>query len=622
MNKITQALLAIVILLLISFLTLSPVLQNGWTNWDDKAYVLENEHIRDASLDNLLQLLKPENKTMDTYTPLTLVSFALEYSLVQYQPFLYHLDNLILHLLNILLVFFITKKLGVNIRIAFFVALLFGIHPMHVESVAWITERKDTLFAFFFLSSILSYQSYIGKNEDNHWYKTPVYWISVLLFILSMLSKPQAACLPVALLLFDWHQKEKLSNHAFINKIPFLVIAFFFGILALDQMIPSAGNHSLWDKTVLSSYATWLYLQKFFYPIPVSAHYPFPRQGDEGYPLMVYLSFFAVLVLSLVILFRAKKNKSLFFGYFFFLITLGLTLHFIKVNSGIIYDRFTYIPYIGLLFPLGIALDKWFKASKVVMGILTLCIIGSCVLISFDRCYDWKDSLTLWNATVEDVPESYMAYGMRANYWSEKGDKKKALRDYITCTEKNPKFASCQNNAGLILLQNQQFEESIPYFDRAHKNDPVTQWQALLNRAIANDALGNYDKAFADINIVLDKQPDNPMPRIFHAVLSEKLGRLDDALQDYNLLMSKEPNNAGLFNSRGLVFFKSGKVKEALDDYNRALALNPNYGEVYYRRSKVYFYLQLTNEAKIDAQKAQQLGFNVPIQYLQQLQLN
>lgn len=619
-KRVWQPIVAIVALLVISFITLSPVLQNGFTNWDDKAYVTENTLIRDASTDGLLKLFLPENKTMDTYTPLTLVSFALEYSLVGLSPFLYHLDNLILHLLNILLVFLIIKKLGVNIRVAFFVALLFGIHPMHVESVAWVTERKDTLFGLFFLGSILSYQYFIDKEKE--WYKSPSFWLAIFLFILSMLSKPQATCLPVVLLLFDWYQKEKLNLKDFINKIPFLLIAFFFGILALNEMIPSTGNHSLWDKTVLSSYATLLYLQKLFYPIPVSAHYPFPGQGGEGYPIMVYLSFFISLAFSLVVLFRAKKNKNLFFGYFFFLITLGLTLHFIKVNSAIIYDRFTYISYIGLFFAIGVLLDKWFQTSKTPTIAVFLLITTSSVFISYSRTKDWKDSRTLWNATIKDCPESFMAYGMRANYYREQGNTPKALQDYITCADKNPQFSDCHNNAGLILSQKGEFERAIEYFTKAYQIDTSFYWHALFNRAIAYDAIGNYEQAISDINSVIKRAPDKPIYRIFHAVVSEKMGKLEDALRDYNLLMSKEPNNAGLYNSRGLVHFKSGNAEQALSDYNQAILFNPNYAEAFYRRSKVYFYLQQFDHAQSDAQKAEELGFNINENYLKQLQEN
>lgn len=615
--------IAVAILLLVSFITLAPVLQNGWTNWDDNSYIVNNQLVRDSSFDGLAKLFLPSNKTMDTYTPLTLVSFALEYSMVGLDPFLYHLDNLILHLLNILLVFFIIKKMGGNIRVAFFVALLFGIHPMHVESVAWVTERKDTLFAFFFLLSILSYQNLLEKREGGHGVvqllKEPFFWVSILSFTLSMLSKPQAACLPVVLLLFDWYKQEKISLQSIVAKLPFFAIALFFSLLALNEMMPSAGNHGVWDRILLSSYATLLYLKKLFIPLPISAHYPFPGEGEAGYPIIVYLSFFLLLVAVIVILIRVKRNKNLFFGSAFFLITLALTLHMIKVNSAIVYDRFTYISYIGLFFSIGVLLDKWFEKSKVVIGVFCLLVFGSSAFISHSRCYDWKDSKTLWNSTLEAYPNSHMAYGMRANYWMEKDQTAKALQDYITCTEKKADFPDCQNNAGLLLSQNGEFAESIPYFTKAIETDS-TYWSAWFNRAVAYYNLELNNQAISDASMAVNLNPEKEMGIILHAVISEKTDRLDEALKDYDLLISKDPYNAGLYNSRGLIIFKMGNTQEALNDYNRAIKLNPQLAEAYYRRSKLYFYNQQVNLALIDAKKAQELGYIVPENYLSQLQ--
>lgn len=615
--------MAPIILLLLCFWALHPVLQNGWTNWDDKVYITENPLIRDASLSNLGKLFLPENKTMDTYTPLTLVSFALEYSFVELDPFLYHLDNLILHFLNILLVFFIIRILSphLHFRVAFFVAFLFGTHPMHVESVAWVTERKDTLFGFFFLLAILFYQLSQRKGRERTAFKSFYYWLAILGFILSMLSKPQAACLPVVLLLFDWYKWEKLNLKLILEKLPFFAIALFFGLLAMNQMMPSAGYHSLWDRILLSSYATFLYIQKLFVPIPVSAHYPFPEIIDGKYPLIVYLSLAILLIVTVVITLRRKKNRNLFFGFAFFIITLGFTLHFIKVNSAIIYDRFTYISYIGLFLPIFILLNNWLETSKmavskIIVSLLFLFIMASYPYVSYLRTQEWKDSFTLWESTIRTHPHSHMAYGKRADYWLKQDNHEKALRDYITCTEKKPDFPECQNNAGLLLYQSGRLLDAMPYFDRAIEADS-TFWRAWLNRALLCEDLRLFNRTIDDVNQALKLKPDLTTALMLRAIASEKMGKLEDALQDYNLLLSKEPNNAGLFTSRGLIHFKLGNPDKGLIDYNRAILLNPRYANAYYRRSKLYFYRRQFNLAMADALKAQELGFDVHQSYFE-----
>lgn len=609
--------MAIVLLVGIGFLVLYPVLQNGFTNWDDEDYITQNPLIRDASWEGLGKLFLPENKTMDTYTPLTLVSFALEYSVVGLEPFLYHLDNLLLHLFNIILVFLIIGRLS-NIRVAFLVALLFGIHPMHVESVAWVTERKDTLFALFFLLAIYSYQLLQDKSRAETVFKDPFYWLSILWFILSMFSKPQAVCLPVVLLLIDWYRWHKFNLKLILEKLPFFAIALFFGLLAVDQMMPSAGNHGLWDRLVLSSYATVLYIQKLFIPWPVSAHYPFPVEENGWYSIGVYLSMVGLALLTFFIFWKRKQYRVLFFGFFFFLVTLGLTLHFIKVNSAIIYDRFTYVSYIGLFFPMALLLERWFERSKAVVGIPCLAIIAALGFISHQRTKDWTDSLTLWESAIKAYPESHMAYGMRANYYLGQNLKRQALLDYITCAEKKPDFPECQNNAGLLLMQKGDYTQAIPYFNRTLEIDS-TYWRAWANRAIAYENLRLYDRAIADANQAKKLMPNVVMVLIIHAVVSEKMGRLEDALEDYNLLIDGEPDNAGLLTSRGLIHFKIGNAEQALADYNLAIILNPRYGDAYYRRSKLYFYQQQVGLALADALKAQELGANLPDNYIEQL---
>lgn len=185
--------LTLIIVTLISF---SPVLENTFVNWDDPSYVTNNQQIRDLSLDQLFAWFEPAGMT--TYPPLVMISFSLEYWLIELDPRFYHLDNLLLHLLNVLLVFWMIWLLAENKVVAFLTALLFSIHPMHVESVAWITERKDVLFSVFYLGAAVSYLYYCMD------FKYKFYGLSLVLFALSLSSKPQAVTLPILLLLLDY----------------------------------------------------------------------------------------------------------------------------------------------------------------------------------------------------------------------------------------------------------------------------------------------------------------------------------------------------------------------------------------------------------------------------------
>ena len=205
----------------VTILVLHPVLSGDWVNWDDPIYVLQNNFIHDFSFSGLLELFNPANRVLDTYTPLTLVSFAIDYRLAQDSPYWYHAVNLILHLINVYLVYKFTIQISKRKEVAFFVSVLFGIHPLHVESVAWISERKDVLYSFFFLLSSIQFTKFVESELRDR----VAYIYSLLLALLSILAKPLGVALPLVfcliLFLFDWHKDRK----ARISILPFLIIA-------------------------------------------------------------------------------------------------------------------------------------------------------------------------------------------------------------------------------------------------------------------------------------------------------------------------------------------------------------------------------------------------------------
>ena len=215
------------IAIVITGIAFCPSLINGWTNWDDEVYVLNNENIREFSWSQIKYWFTEYHH--GNYHPLTMISYMVEYSIAELDPIIYHLTNYLLHLLNTGLVFFFIFKLIARKDVALITAILFGVHPMHVESVAWISERKDLLYTAFYLGSILVYLSY---KQSPDWKK---YNIILLLFLGSLLSKSAAVVLPVVLLLIDYFQERKLTKRLLLEKIPLFVLSIVFGILAIKS---------------------------------------------------------------------------------------------------------------------------------------------------------------------------------------------------------------------------------------------------------------------------------------------------------------------------------------------------------------------------------------------------
>jgi len=213
--------LVILLVLIVTALVFSGSLALDWTNWDDDLLIYENRLVKEGTINEIFT--KPAD--YNTYNPLVIISFALEWKLVKDAPFLYHLDNLLLHLLCTLLALLFFHRMGLSILWSGFAALLFGIHPMRVESVAWVTERKDLLYGFFCLAALLTYIHYIvsGKNKQ--------LLLVFIFFVLSLLSKGQAVSLPFALILLDWYFKRKIDRKAIMEKVVFFTVSLITGLM-------------------------------------------------------------------------------------------------------------------------------------------------------------------------------------------------------------------------------------------------------------------------------------------------------------------------------------------------------------------------------------------------------
>jgi hypothetical protein len=330
-----------------------PAFHAGFVNWDDDDYVVKNFLIRDLS--NLKALIT--TPVQGNYHPLTMISLAINYAISELDPSSYHLFNIVLHLLNVLLVFRLVFQLSKeNTLIAFTCALLFGVHPMHVESVAWVSERKDVVFTFFFLLGLMSYLKYSDANSNNEksGASSRYYVLSLLFLVLSLSAKPAAVVFPVLLLCFDFLRGRKFALKLIIEKIPYFILALVFGLLTMQaQKTIGAtgieGFYSFGSRMFFGFYGYMMYFVKLIAPFDLAAFIPYPAV-NQSLPI-AYLISPLFFLLTLVLCIRTwKKYREITFAFAFYLVNLILVLQFIPVGSAIIADRYTYVPYIGILY--------------------------------------------------------------------------------------------------------------------------------------------------------------------------------------------------------------------------------------------------------------------------------
>lgn len=560
LNKFDNKAIYPIFLLVLVLIVMSPALQNGFVNWDDELYITKNEVIKQVPFSNLAEIFT--HKMNNFSVPLTLLSFQIEYYFFGLNPFPYHLNNLLLHLANVILMYFFVKILLLSVRTqttaAFFVALLFGIHPMNVESVAWATERKDLLYTFFTLLALLQYL-YASQNEiitNIHQLKSKHYWLSILFFVLSILSKPQAIFFPVLLLLIDyWKQVDNqaiwrvLSPKKLIFKLPYFVISFLAGLYLLlnvgTRVSEKTLDYGFFDRFLFSCYQVCLYLVKFFFPFNLNNFYEYPIQTNGFYPFIFYVAPFVLIGFLSFVLWKFRTNKLVVFGLLFYFANIFIFLQLFSVNTAIAYERFNYLAYNGLFLIGVLSLQKIKLSDYAKAGLLAYLMLFG--VLSFQRCKIWKNDVIFFADMAKKNPNDIIANSI-------------ALK-----------------NIGDALMERQLLPEAIEKFTQSMSKD-ATYEQAYLGRGYAYFVSKRYKEAISDYNkfLSLPSTPKSKMQALFNrGTCLMNLRNYPQAIVDFDLLIQTDQNYISAYLNRAFCLVKLGKAEQAAADYKRVLAVEP-----------------------------------------------
>lgn len=394
-------LLANLFIISITFISFYPSLSNGWTSWDDNQYVSDNPVVKNISVLNIKEVFTKHY--IGSYLPLTMISYMIDFQIGEFDPMVYHRTNLLFHLINSCLAFWLVYLLSGNIIAALVVGVLFGIHPMRVESVAWISGRKDVLSMFFFLLSSISYL-YFVKLKYEKWLL-----ISFCLFVCAILSKIIVLTFPMILLLFDYHLHRPYSKSIVIEKIPFFLVSVAFSIIGYVAQLHGHAikqDTNVIDGFVVSFHGIVFYLEKYILPVNLSGFYPYPAELPLGFYLYA-----AIFIVIYIFVLAWSKNALLKFSFLFFVISLLPVLQFIRFSHIFAADRFTYFAYIGLFYPTAILFASgWEKANKKILTGLALFVVVGLSIVTWERCLVWKDTQTFWNDVLQNYPHALESY--------------------------------------------------------------------------------------------------------------------------------------------------------------------------------------------------------------------
>ena len=625
-------------LLLVTLGTFWPVLKHEFVKYDDGFYVTENPHVTGGiTLQSVVWAFTQPHSYM--WHPVTSLSHLLDCELFGLNPFGHHLTSLLLHIANVLLLFFVLKKLTGAVWPSAFVAAVFGVHPLQVESVAWVAERKNVLSAFFWMLTIAAYIRFAERPSIGR------YSLVVLTFSLGLMAKPVVVTLPCVLLLLDYWPLQRLQSilrplgtakdewhrqlsfwRLLAEKIPLFILTAV--VSAITYIVQQGGGAvvelesipvSYRSANAVISYAT--YIEKIIWPSGLAVFYPHPVSNFSMTHLFVSLTLLAAISAFCIYFFRSRKY--LIIGWLWFLGALVPVIGLVQAGGQARADRYMYIPMVGLLIMVawgaGELVAKW-RRRGVVSALLAVVIVSAEMVCASLQLRHWQDSMTLFRHTFSVTRDNYIMRNNYANFLSELGRVDEAIEHYNKCLQIRSDFPHAHNNLGIALATKGRIDEAIVHFEKAieaaksQKSSPYlppfladahhnlakalrTQKrfeealehyaEALKLRPNNVDTLRGFGLALAELkrfdesikcyNRILELEPGNVSAHELLGLALASQGKVDEAIEQFRIMLSQQPDDVEMYCNLGILLEQQGKTDEAIKQYRLAIEVNPNY---------------------------------------------
>jgi tetratricopeptide (TPR) repeat protein len=598
------------VLAAITFAVFGQTTGFGFVNFDDGFYVYHNAKVAGGlSLKGLGWVFT--HADCNLYHPLTMLSLMGDYQFHRLHAGGYHLTNVLLHTASVILLFLILRQMTGALWRSAFVAAVFAIHPLRVESVAWVAERKDVLATLFCMVTLGAYVRYVRKPDS-----LARYLMVAAAFVLALLSKPTVVTLPFVLLLLDYwplrrfEQPRKLSRLV-LEKIPLLALAAgacAMTVLGAEKEVSAYANVPMLSRigNALVSYA--VYLRQMIWPGGLAVFYPRP---ENGYPIWTMaLSFLLLALISGGVLAFRQKRGWLLTGWLWYLGMLTPMIGIVQAGAFAHADRMTYLPQIGIYVALTWLAAEWAakrRMGRVALGGLMTTVLGVLIVCAWKQTAYWQDSETLWKHTLACTTGNYMAHYNLGVGLVEKGRLDEAIPQYQSTLQIKPDHAEAWNNLGSVFFQQGRLDEAISQYQNALQIKPDYEG-AHYNLAIALMQKGRVDEAIAQFQNALQINPGNADAHYNLASALRQEGKVDEAKVHYQKALQIKPGFAeGLYNL-GNDLRQKGKVDEAITQYQEAVQLKPDYADAHINLGSALLQAGRLDEAISHLQKALQLN--------------
>jgi tetratricopeptide (TPR) repeat protein len=583
-----------VFIALVTFVVFLPALRAGFVSWDDDKNFLANPNYRGLGLTQLRWMWS--TFLLGHYVPLAWMTLGLDYFLWGMNPAGYHLTNVVLHAANAVILYFVARRVlrltGVAVNAvtgshglaiaAAFAALLFSVHPLRVESVAWVTERRDVLSGFFYLLCVLFYLRHAEDGErSRRWYV-----LAVVAFACALLSKATAVTAPAVLLILNVYPLRRLggtrgwwnesARRVYVELIPFAVLAAAAAAMTFVALQPMTQLTPI-EKVAVSAYSLAFYLWKTIVPVGLSPIYAMPATIDPG-DAMYLASYAVVIAISVVVWTVRRRWPGVAAAWLAFLAIIFPMLGFHQNGPQIAADRYTYhaAPVLAILAAAGLAsLRRPLALAPLGVASALLLALGT---LTWKQSTIWHDSTALWSHVLELDSASSYGHNNWGNLLMEQGEVAEATDHFARAVALTPDYAQAHNNLGIALARQGRIAEAVGHYQRALAiepgyDEPQNNWGiAVAQQGDLAGAIDHYRQALA-IN------PNNADAEVNWGNALVRMGKPDEAIGHYQEALRIRPDHADAHLNWGVALAQRGKLADAIEHFRQALLINPSNAE-------------------------------------------
>jgi len=609
--KNNRQVLGLCILLIIAALAVyGQVRHFDFVHIDDNIYVTENPNLKSGIRPDAIRWAFTTNYA-EFWHPLTWLSLMADSQLYGLNAGGYHVTNLVLHLFSTLLLFLLFHRMTGEAWKSVFVAAFFMLHPLHVENVAWVSERKDVLSAFFWMLTLFLYVLYTEKRSPQQ------YALVLISFVLALFSKPMVVTLPCIMILLDYWPLKRFHTQKgsrvlwqVKEKLPFFVLSAAFSVITVFAQHKGAGRDlqfPLITRCFNAMVSFERYLEKTFWPRELAVFYPF-TDNIPSWEILGAALLFVIMTSVVVVLLR--RTPCLLTGWGWLVIAISPVIGVIPIGDFAMADRYHYIPSVGIAVMLAWGLPSLIQrnlvANKLLLttGVVFLAVMSG---LCWKQCGYWKNDMALFPHTLRVTKNNYLAHINLGYILAAKGNFQDAIAHYNRAIQIMPMNVMIYNNRGNAYAKSGQYELAMKDFDKAIELKPDYS-DAYFYRADLYQRLGRNQKALEDLTRFLQLKPDQHDGYFNRGNINIQLGRYPQSIDDFSHAILLQPDFTDAYNNRAFVHIQLGNYQQALKDYGRAIALQPDYADAYNNRAFVHLNLGNTASACRDAKKSCELG--------------